>query len=727
MEIIVGKKSGFCSGVKYAVDKTQSLCEEFGGHNITTLGYLIHNNNVIRKLEKQGVRVIDDIDKLQTPILVIRSHGESKEIFETLSKKSDVTVVDCTCSFVRKVHELVEKHYNMGYQIVIVGNKNHPEIIGTNGWCENNAIIIDDENFKLNLSKYEKVCVVSQTTFDNEKFDKIVKNFSTDGCKTVEVFNTICYTTKERQKETYSLSKQCEAMIVVGGKNSSNTTELFKICENNCKNVFFIESIEEVEFKALKKYNKIGLVAGASTPRELIKEVFLNMADSIKETKELNEGQITMQQVVEQMEEKKNFRIGQILKATISQVSDDGISVLLPGQKAEILIAKDEVSSVSYESDATEMFGTSIDVMVIEKSPLKLSIKALEQMKVEESEIDKIADGAEFTMTFSQSNKGGLTGNFGSYRVFVPASEIRIGFVSDIASYVGKQLKLKIKEIDRKGKKIVASQKDVLLLEKEAKNAIRAKKEQEFLESLEVGQIVNGKVVRASNFGIFVSVKGFDCLAHKTDLSWNHVEDCTEVVEIGQSYDFKVLKVDVDKKRVSLGLKQLQAHPWETVAERYSVDDVVKGKVVKFASFGAFVEIEKGIEGLIHVSQIAYDWIEKIESALTIGQEVEVKIIELDPKAKKMTLSMKALLPEQERSVSEEGDTAARRPKNMDRFKRNSNASTPASSERRERAPRRERVVERREPSINEWISEGSGASIGELLQGFSFDSENED
>lgn len=719
MEIIEGKHSGFCFGVTNAVKLVTDCVDK----NIYTLGEIIHNPLVVERLNEKGVKVIteEEIDGITEGTIVVRSHGTTKEIIDKLYSKN-INVIDATCVFVKKIHEKVEKYHNLGFKIVIIGTPNHPEIIGTNGWCNNDALIIDDDNTKFDLNIYEKVCVVAQTTYSKEKFNKILKNLSFDKCKMVEIFDTICYTTLERQGETQKISKIADAMIVIGGRTSANTKELFNICKENCSDVYFIENVCELDFEALKKFNKIGIVAGASTPRELIKEVIISMSENIKETKAgiaSMEAEISMDDVVNSIPEKKEkYRIGQKVKATIALVSDEGLSVLIAGQKTEKMIPANEISIDGSFDKSKFNLGDEIEVAIASINPLSLSLKAIEQQQIDDEKIVKIENGEEFTMVFNASNKGGLIGKLGSYTVFVPASEIRIGYVEKIDTYVGKTLKLQAKEIDKSKKKIIASQKAVLLNEKEAKKALKEKKEQEFLASLEQGQIVSGKVVRIADFGAFVSVKGFDCLAHKTDLSWASISKCEDVIEIGSTYDFKVLKVDAENKKVSLGLKQLQPHPWQLASEKYAVGDTVTCKVVRIADFGAFVEVEKGIEGLIHVSQITYDWIEKVEGALTIGQEVQAKIIELDTASKKMTLSIKALLPEPEKTENEESEQP-KKSYNPAKFARK-------TDEVKKEQPKKERPAKKQKSETpTEWISDSSnGVSIGELLGNFFDDNE---
>ena len=404
----------------------------------------------------------------------------------------------------------------------------------------------------------------------------------------------------------------------------------------------------------------------------------------------------SMADVVAKIDSESKFKKGQIVTATVSEATDDGLQILLPFSKKEIPLSKDELDCKEYNAaDYASKIGETIDLLVVELKPsLKLSQKMIKILAEEESLIADIEAGKEFQVECTGYNKGGLTAAVGTYSVFVPAKEVRPSFVKDLTKYVGKTLRLRALEVKKDGRKkeIIASQRVILQEEKEAREAAKAAKEEEFFANIAVGDVVEGKVERVTAFGAFVSVNGFDCLAHISDLSWTGAKAVTDVLEIGKTYQFKVLKVDKENKKVSIGYKQLQPQPWDLVAEKYSVGDVIHGKVVRIVPFGAFIEVEKGVDGLVHVSQIAYERIETPASVLNVGDEVDAKIISLDPEAKKMNLSIKAILPEPERKP---------------RAERNS-----------EEAPRRSRAPRRSDDEYSDW-SEGSisiGTSLGDLL-----------
>lgn len=415
-----------------------------------------------------------------------------------------------------------------------------------------------------------------------------------------------------------------------------------------------------------------------------------------------------MADVVAKIDSESKFKRGQIVTATISEATDDGLQILLPFSKKEIPLSKDELDCEEYNAaDYAGKVGEPIDLLVVELKPsLKLSQKMIKVLAEEESKIAEIESGKEFQVECTGYNKGGLTAAIGSYSVFVPAKEIRPSFVKDLTKYVGKTLRLRALEVkkDARKKEIIASQRVILQEEKDAREAAKAAKEAEFFANIAVGDVVEGKVERVTSFGAFVSVNGFDCLAHISDLSWTGAKAVTDVLEIGKTYQFKVLKVDQESKKVSIGYKQLQPQPWDLAAEKYHEGDIVHGKVVRIVSYGAFVELERGIDGLVHVSQISHEWLDNPTSVLQIGEEVDAKILAFNPAEKRITLSIKALQPKPEQEFrsenrAERGDRENGRNKGKKGGRKNFNAP------------------EGEEDEYREWKEGGyGGASIAELL-----------
>ncbi len=688
MEFIIAKSGGFCHGVKKAVDTALNIAPQ----NVYIYGEIIHNPEVVQSIKQRGIRQVESLEEVPNgATLIIRSHGVGKDAFKFCQRKN-IKVVDCTCAFVRRTQSIVDEEHRKGKTIVIVGEKSHPEVIGINGWCENAAYIFSSEDEDFSVLEGKECAVVAQTTYSEEKFEKIIKTLKNICEKTVEIFKTICYTTIERQNEADELSRRCDAVLVIGGLNSSNTNKLYDICAKNCSNVFRLSSAAELEYKTIKRFKKVGIVTGASTPNAQTQEVLLKM--------EKTEAKATsMEEVVANMDNQPKFKKGQLITATISSADDSGVAVLLPLAKKEIILDKSEVDCETYnKDDFNARLGEEIELMVVGINPVKLSQKMIKQIKEEEAVISEIQAGKEFEVVCTGFNKGGLTAELGSYVVFVPAREIRSGYVKELDKYVGKKLRLKLIEIKtERRKEIIASQRVIIEEERAAKEAAKAAKEAEFFASIHVDDVVEGKVERITAFGAFVSVNGFDCLAHISDLSWTGVKAVADVLEIGKKYEFKVLKIDEESKKVSIGYKQLQAQPWDLAAEKYAEGDVIHGKVVRIVPFGAFVEVEKGIDGLVHVSQISHEFLENPTSALAIGQEIDAKILKLDCAEKKMTLSIKALEP---------------KPENLERKPRAAKAEDGEGKEkvRKPRAPKAE-------DEVTEW-NEGSlgGVSIADLL-----------
>ncbi len=694
MNIFIGKHSGFCPGVQNAVEKALN-----SGENSCTLGEIIHNERVINKLKEKGIFPINDPNEVNTKKVVIRSHGVPPLYYEILKQKG-VEVVDATCKYVLHTQNLVNKKSREGYKIVIIGAKDHPEVIGIAGNVEGQPIYIEKVDEIIDLKCYEKVCVVAQTTFRREEFNKIIPKIQSMCIKLLEVFDTICYTTTVRQKETRELAQKCQLMVVVGSKISANTTELYNISKKYCDNVIFCQSCLDIKNINFKQFENIGIVAGASAPSELIEEVKLTMEETtmnvqpeveiaeVADTKAVATDNeiITMDDVMSSLEKKKNFRRGQIIECTIESIVDDGLHLSIPLAKTEVLLPKEEISLDEVYDKTAFKVGDKIKVKVLSNDgKLAISRKSIEEeSKIDES-IGSIIDGEIFSMTFNQVNKGGLRGRLGSYNVFVPGSQIKIGYVNekDFEKYKGKKLNLKV--IKAEGKDLVASARVILEAEKN-------QKEDSFWSKIVVGETVTGKVMRFTEFGAFVSVEGFDCLAHISDLSWTNVKSCDEVLTIGESYEFKILKADRATNKVSLGYKQLQKRPIDIVAEKFPVDSIQSGTITRIKSFGAFVELEPNVEGLVHISQVAHNYIDNIGKVLNVGEQVDVKVMSIDLDKNKINLSMKALLPVPERAPVEKTEKDAKR-------------------------PRRNFEREKREDELTSWVTGDGGASIADLIK----------
>lgn len=642
MKITVAQQSGFCFGVENAVN----LASENAKHSPYMLGSLIHNDFVCKKLEDAGVIVVNSIDDLPVDgkgkSVIIRSHGAGKSVYDLLNSRG-FNIIDATCPFVRRIHEIVEKHYNKGYHIVIVGQSNHPEVIATNGWCENSATIIDSSFDLKDLECYEKLCFVAQTTSLVKNFSIIKEKILKYRFKTVEIFDTICYTTIERQNNAYSLASQCDAIIVIGDAASSNTRKLYEICSSVNKRVYFVSSIADLKNLKFAPNDWLGIVAGASTPKESIQEVQTYMG---KEFDKVHDQDFIA--AVEESAKAQRYRSGSIVKGHVISADEKGVQVSLGG-KVDGLISPDEAVSEGEYNPSAFTVDSEIDVLIInnkaEDGLVPLSKKKVDERRANDKEVEKVRDGKTiFELVVSKDTKGGLLSEIGSYRVFIPAAQIKLHYVADLSKYVGKTLRLRVLSIDDNAHKIVASQR--VILEEELQE--RRRKEDEFWDNVKPDMVVVGEVKRINDYGAFVSVGGIDCLAHKEHLSWAHINTPADVLEIGKTYEFLVLKTDREKKRVSLGYKELQPHPFMLCMENHPIGSITTGKVVSVLPYGAFVEIEPGVEGLVHVSEAAATYVKNIEEVVHKGDEVTVKILNYDPDNHKTTLSIKACLSEEQ-------------------------------------------------------------------------------
>lgn len=667
MKIFLPKEIGFCNGVSSALKKAASL-----EGRAYCLGQLVHNARVTEQLEANGLITVSDVEQVPDgATLLIRAHGAPKSVYEQ-AKRRGIRIVDATCPSVKAIQQKAMRYHNDGYRIVLIGDATHPEIIGINGWCDNSAIIFDGKG-KLRLEGDQKTLVMFQTTFDTRFFEKSLQNISTDRLKTLEIFNTICYTTSQRQYYAHVLSAKCDLAVVVGDSNSSNTKRLYEIASRHCPTVL-TDGTAEID---VSKCKNVCVLSGASTPTELIKGVLKTMSENANDTvvetvvsdagiestseevtaeeKVMDKDEAMLAKAVSEMKEGHRYKLGQKVRCRVVLVSDDGVYVSIPSSKKEGFIPNEELSmdgdyqtvkkdlKAAMESDDAEKATLDCAVISVDKG-ITLSKKVIDERYKDDALVEGIKQGNEFQVVMTRVGRECLTGKLGSYTVIVHASQIRIGYVKNLNDYLGKTLRLVVSgpdKVDDHKRVIFASQKQILLAEKKAK-------EDEFWNNIDVGEIVDGKVLRFAPFGAFVDVRGFDCLAHSTDLSWERVANPAEVLEIGKTYEFVVLALDREKNRVSLGYKQLQPQPWDVAAEKFPVGARVKGKVARILPFGAFIELDKHIDGLLHVSNVSWEWLDDINTVLKVGDEIEVEVLEFDKENKRITLSRKALLPREE-------------------------------------------------------------------------------
>lgn len=625
--IKVAKTAGFCYGVKRAVN---SVYDEIkNGTKLATLGALIHNPQVIGDLAEKGVIAYDNPDDIPDGYtIVIRAHGIGKETYDKIRNRPHI---DLTCPFVEKIHKIVSEYHNKGYGIVIVGDKNHPEVKGINGWCGNSALVIYDINKQIdeNFSK-KPVCVVAQTTIKREIFSQIVQNVKKT-CKSTLIFDTICSATKDRQTETAALSEESDCMIVIGGRESSNTRKLFEIAKERCGEAYHIETYEEIPQKS---YNKIGITAGASTPHRIIEEVVKAMSENLQ--KEENFAELFEQY------SSKTLNNGDVVEGTVVEVRNNEVIVDLGGFKYNGQLAADQLTDdPSLKPSDVVKEGDTIKVYVVGvndgEGKVVLSRKKLVAMESWNKIKAAYESGEVLEGKIIKAVKGGVIALADGSQVFIPARQASERFIQDLQSLVGETVNFKIIEIDERRKRVIGSVR--VLLE-----AARKEREEKFWAEAEVGKKYTGTVKSLTSFGAFVDIGGVDGLVHISELSWNKIKHPSEIVNVGDVLEVYIKDMNPETQKISLGYKKTEDDPWVIAQNKIHVGDVIKVKIVRMMPFGAFAEILPNVDGLIHISQIADRRIGKPEDVLTIGEEVEVKVTETDWEAKKISLSIRALI-----------------------------------------------------------------------------------
>ncbi len=632
MSIKVAKTAGFCYGVKRAVDEVYKRAEK--GERIGVLGELIHNESVISDMTAKGVRFYNDITEAEkNRLLVIRTHGVKKEIIDK-AEEMGIEYVDLTCPFVAKIHKIVAEHHKNGYKIVIVGDKNHPEVIGINGWCGDEAFITYDKNVVLPADWVnELICVVAQTTINKEIFGDIVHFIKNTWQKAV-VFDTICSATKDRQSEAEALSAESDVMFVVGGRKSSNTAKLFEIARANCADAYFIEMPSDIPNGVINKNRKIGITAGASTPERIIEEVLTTMDE--KMTNEESFAELFAQS------ESKTLHNGDIVDATVVEIRNNEVIVDLGGYKYNGQLAADQLSEDPY-AKVTDLVkpGDEIKVYVVGVNDAEGKVVLSRKKLVAIESWNKMKEAFEnkevLDAKFIKVVKGGIIALVNQTQVFVPARHASLRFVQDLDTLLGNEVKLRLIDMDERKKRFVGSVRSVL---EEERKAV----EEAFWSSVEIGKEYTGAVKSLTSFGAFVDLGGVDGLVHVSELSWGKIKHPSEVVKEGDVITVYVKDINAETKKISLGYRKAEDNPWVIAKAKYNVDDVVKCKVVRIMPFGAFCELMPNVDGLIHISQIADRRIGKPEDVLTIGDEVEAKITAIDWDAGKISLSIRALI-----------------------------------------------------------------------------------
>ena len=638
--ITVAKSAGFCFGVSRAVELVEQAAAE--GKKVATLGPIIHNRHVVERFASLGIRVIEQPeDALPGETVIIRSHGVSRDVCSRLERRG-VDIIDATCPFVKRIHGIVSRAEEEGCLPVIIGTPTHPEVEGIAGWCSECrvfATLEELQNWAQSLPNRDDmaICMVCQTT-STENLWKICGNFAKKEFTNLKIFDTICKATECRQNEAAQLSKKCQAMVVVGDPKSSNTGRLAVICREHCDKVFLVDNAAELKAEDFRGVTDVGITAGASTPAWIIKEVNKTMSEitNVEAVQEENFAELLEQSI-------KTLNTGDKVVGTVTAIGNTEVQIDL-GTKHAGYIPYDEVSAdPAVKPEDILHVGDEIEVFVVrvndQEGTVQLSKKKLDGLKIWDDMATFAEEKTTIEATITEENKGGLVATYKGIRVFIPASQSGVAKGGDMAGMVGKTVSMKITEVNRARRRVIGSIRAV------ASEARKANQEKIWTE-IENGKKYHGVVKSLTSYGAFVDIGGVDGMVHVSELSWNRIKNPAEVVKVGDEIDVYVISFDPEKHKISLGYKTAEMNPWNQFMTKYNVGDVVDAKIVKLMTFGAFAEILPGVDGLIHISQIADRRIGKPEDVLSEGQDVKVKITDIDAENKRISLSIRALLEE---------------------------------------------------------------------------------
>lgn len=667
MEVWLADHAGFCYGVQRALRLTEEAVEKERAPCFT-LGALVHNPGVVARLAEQGVRPVEDPAAAAGGVLVIRSHGAGPDVYRQAGEMG-VRLYDATCPHVRRVQREARRMCQRGLQVVILGDAGHPEVEAVRAWTDGRALVVGSAAEARELPPLERAGLVAQTTQPPEALAAVAAVLR-EKAAYLEVRDTICHATRERQEAACALAERVDVMLVVGGRESANTGKLTRLCAATGTPTYQVEGAAEIDPGWFRGARKVGVTAGASTPDWIIEEVVHRMEELERNEEEVvrtgeeaggqpagevevaapaeespapavaekDNAEAERREVESQMaQEIRGLRKGEIVTGTVIQVNPDEVLVDVGG-KSEGIIPRSELSYRDVDPAEAVQVGQQIDVFVLrlenEEGHPVLSKKRADRKQAWDRLERLFQEKAEIKAPVVEVVKGGLLVGLGGVNGFVPASLVERGYVENLEAYLGKELALRIIELDRAKNKVVLSRKAILEEEYEKKRA-------ETWATLEEGQVRHGVVRRLTNFGAFVDIGGVDGLLHVSELSWGRVDHPRSVLTEGQELDVKVLGVDREQGKVSLGLKQLLPNPWYTAEEKYPPGSVVQGKVLRIAPFGAFVEVEPGVEGLVHISQLADRHVEKTEDVVSPGDVIPVKVLSVDGRAQRMSLSLR--------------------------------------------------------------------------------------
>ena len=641
MKIILAKSAGFCFGVNRAVTIVNDLLDE--GKKVTTLGPIIHNPHMVAELAERGVEIADTPSDLSSMdrTLVIRSHGVSQSVIDEIEQLG-ISYENATCPFVSKIHKIVRDNSRDGKVVLIAGDKNHPEVQGIVGHCEGEHYIFKNcEELEELLKKLQNVenisiCVVAQTTYDVKEWKnclKLLKKVYTNA----KIFDTICSATSIRQSEAENLASISDIMVVIGGRQSSNTAKLFSVCKSKCERTYLIESAAELNGIALIDADIIGITAGASTPARIIKEVFNTMTENIEKTE--NTAEPNFAELLE--ESLKNFNTDEKVHGVVVGIAPNEVYVDVGRKQAGFIPLAELSNDPNAKAEDLVKIGDELDLLIMrtndQEGTIMLSKKRLDAIKGWDEIIKANEEDTPVTGFVTDVVKGGVIAVANGVRVFIPASQATATRGEPLENLLKKEVSFKIIEVNRGRRRAVGSIRAILKEE-------RQKLAEKFWETAEIGKKYTGTVKSLTSYGAFVDIGGIDGMIHISELSWGRIKHPSEVVKVGDTVEVYIKDLDAEKGKISLGYKKTEDNPWEILKRDYPEGTVTEATIVGMTDFGAFANILPGIDGLIHISQISTERIEKPQDVLNIGDKVTVKITKIDFEKKRISLSIRELL-----------------------------------------------------------------------------------
>ena len=675
-QLLVAESAGFCFGVRRSVEMAESVLARFG--SCLSYGELIHNDDVVSALQEKGMRVIASPSEAGSgDRVIIRAHGVSSSVIDYL-EAAGAEVVDATCPRVKHIHRIVSRAAEEGQYVLVIGMRNHPEVEAICGWCGACSVIESEEEASAWAQLHpdlvdHPICVVVQTT-QTQRFFKNCVNSLKKRCTNLRIFDTMCFATFTRQNEAAELASRCDAMVVIGGKHSANSLHLAQICQEACPNVQIVERAAELDLIKLAGCETVGLTAGASTPSWIIKEVRKAMDElKVEETIAVEEAteataaeekapeaaapatetpaeEVSFDAMLE--ESLKSIYNGEKVTGVVTGISGTEVTVDL-GMKYTGFIPTTDFTDAGEKVEDCVKLGDEIEALVVRVNDVEgtamLSKKRLDNIKFWDDVEAAAENGSVVEGTVTETNKGGVVVNVKGVRVFVPASQTDLPREAELGQLLKNTVKLKITEVNKARKRVVGSIRRAAAAERHAMR-------EELWNTIEVGKRYKGVVKSLTSYGAFVDIGGVDGMVHVSELSWGRIHNPAEVVKVGDELEVYVIGFDKDAHRISLGFKDPEANPWKLFTDQYSVGDVASVKIVKLMQFGAFAEVLPGVDGLIHISQVADHRIAKVDDVLHVGDVVDAKITAIDNENQKISLSIRALLEPE--APSEDADEA---------------------------------------------------------------------